>query len=652
MHVIRHVPRNINTRLNTNITIPLASMTDTHSTPLAAQLLKKALRLSLAGATRASSGFRTSNSFESTKRRSTLLMTPASNKRTSNLNGSVLPASQSSGGGQNAPMSNSQLSSSYSQSSQRRGDLRPLRDKNYQSLILQEIYDFLTANKFELEMNHPIMLKTLQLPTQKDFVLIFQFLYGRIDPNYKFTRSIETEVFALLKTLNYPYLDGINRSSISAVGGQNWPSFLGMLYWLVKLNLALLNLNEDYFIAPDDVFDRVFIKYIISSYRAFIDQKEDYSDFYEEMKRGFESANSEVLQEVQSKKEAEKLLRQEFELLNRQYREVEEAEAKSKALENDLRQFSEYMVKMKERQSKWGEILQQMETEITNAENQLKALEMEKKTYENSIINKGYTIADIDKLNQERDKLSKSIDAVSNKIEDARENLQRSDSHLRQSFQSLESFVNQYNLMTHKISSDDLFRLTLNSSLIEDDTKGYDYEQVLNRPLREEKIRLLLRRTELNQEVHNIQEECIKIVEQVDQYSEKIFDQQEEIESLEATVAKNKSTQEEIYETMVSEGTSYSAQIEKLDRELQGLQINVNKGIIEAETRHKNLKIAYQEWKYHIKEQREVLHDSVQRLIDYIISFKLNVQENIEELDALTLKELEHEQGLEGSISE
>ncbi|QFZ35540.1 putative kinetochore protein [Clavispora lusitaniae] len=501
-------------------------------------------------------------------------------------------------------------------------------------------------------MNHPIMLKTLQSPTQKDFVLIFQFLYGRIDPNYKFTRSIETEVFALLKTLNYPYLDGINRSSISAVGGQNWPSFLGMLYWLVKLNLALSNLNEDYFIAPDDVFDRVFIKYIISSYRAFIDQKEDYSDFYEEMKRGFESANSEVLQEVQSKKEAEKLLRQEFDLLNRQYREVEEAEAKSKALENDLRQFSEYMVKMKERQSKWGEILQQMETEITNAENQLKALEMEKKTYENSIINKGYTIADIDKSNQERDKLSKSIDAVSNKIEDARENLQRSDSHLRQSFQSLESFVNQYNLMTHKISSDDSFRLTLNSSLIEDDTKGYDYEQVLNRPLREEKIRLLSRRTELNQEVHNIQEECIKIVEQVDQYSEKIFDQQEEIESLEATVAKNKSTQEEIYETMVSEGTSYSAQIEKLDRELQGLQINVNKGIIEAETRHKNLKIAYQEWKYHIKEQREVLHDSVQRLIDYIISFKLNVQENIEELDALTLKELEHEQGLEGSISE
>lgn len=619
-------------------------MADTHSTPLAAQLLKKALRLSLGGATRTSSGFRTSNNFESSKRRSTLLMTPASNKRLSSLNRSGPSSSQSNGPSQNSVQASSQLSAPYPQPTPRRGDQRPLRDKNYQSLILQEIYDFLTANKFELETNHPLMLKTFLLPTQKDFVLIFQFLYGRIDPNYKFTRSTETEVFFVLRLLNYPYLDGINRSSISAVGGQNWPSFLGMLYWLVKLNLSLLNLNEDSFIAPDDVFDRVFIKYIISSYRAFIDQREDYSEFYEEMKRGFEEANSNVVQGVKDKREYEHILRQEFDGLNQQFQELEEAEAKSKALENDLRQFSEYMEKMKERQSKWSEILAEMQTEIINAENQLKTLETEKQTYENSITNKGFTISDIDRQNVERDKLSKAIDAISNKIEDVRENLHKSDSRMRQSYQSLESFVNQYNLMTHKIALDGQFKLVLNRSLTEDENKGFGFDQVLDKPLQEEKIKLLLLRSELNKEVHQLQEECIRIVEQVDLFSEKIFDQQEEIETLEATVAKNKSTQEEIYETMVSEGTSYSAQIEKLDRELQGLQINVNKGVIEADTRHKNLKITYQEWKYHIKEQREVLHDTVQRLIDYIISFKLNVQESIEELDALALKELESEE--------
>lgn len=617
-----------------------------HNTPLAAQLFRKTLRFSMAGATRSSIGFRASNSFDSAKRRSTLLMTPASNKRqsiyTANGGSGAPGSSQSIYGSQPQSQSQQLPQSVFSE----KRDQRPLRDRNYQSLILQEIYDFLVANKFELEMNHPVTLKTLRQPTQKDFVLIFQFLYCRIDPHYKFTRSIETEVFVLLKILNYPYLDGINRSSISAVGGQNWPAFLGMLYWLVKLNLSLLNLSQDSLIAPDDVFDRVFIKYIISSYRAFIDQKEDYAEFYDEMKDAFDVANNEVLLAVEEKQKAGEVLKTEFDQLNKQYSELEEAEAKSKALENDLQQFSNYMTQMKARQSKWGEILDHMQTEIQNAEQQLLDLETEKKTYENLIVSKGFTINDIDKLNAERDKLSKAIDSVSNRIEDLKDSMVKKENDLRQSFQSLESFVNQYNLMTQRIpvSNNQLFELSLNMSVLEDDSKGFEPEDILDKTLREEKIKLLLSRSELNQEIHRIQEDSIKIIEQVDQFLEKIFDQQEEIETLEAEVTKNKSTQEEIYETMVSEGTSYSAQIEKLDRELQGMQIHVNKGVIEAETRHKNLKIAHQEWKYHIKEQREVLHDTVQKLIDYIISFKLNVQENIEELDALTLRELEYEQ--------
>lgn len=525
-----------------------------------------------------------------------------------------------------------------------KSDQRPLRDKNYQNLILQEIYDFLVANKFELEMSHTVLLKTLRQPTQKDFVLIFQFLYGRIDPLYKFTKSIELEVFSLLRILNYPYLDGINRSLISAVGGQNWPAFLGMLYWLVKLNLLLLNLAGDSLIAPDDVFDRVFIKYIISSYRAFINQQEDYSEYYDEMKKGFDQANNDVVLAVEEKKKASETLRRDFDALSKKYRELEEAESKSKALENDLRQFSEYMSKMKARQSKWGEILEKLHVEIENAQAKLQELETEKKSYETLIVSKGFTISDIDKLNVERDKLSKSIDAVSNKIEDIRDNMQKKENDLRKSFQSLQSFVGQYNLMTQKIpSSNHLFEIALNPALIEDESTGFEPNQVLSKVLRDEKISLLLCRSELNQEVHRIQEGSIKTVEQVDQYSEKIFEQQEEVETLEATVAKNKATQEEIYEIMVGEGTGYSAQIETLDKELQAMQINVNKGVIDAETRHKNLKIAHQEWKYHIKEQREVLHDTVQRLIDYIISFKLNVQENIEDLDMLALRELESE---------
>lgn len=618
------------------------------NTPLAAQLLRKTQRLSIAGATRTSMGFRPSTSFESSKRRSTLLATPASNKRQSiyGYNGSSgAPGSSQSVYGSQLASQSQQFSQNLLQNSEKR-DQRPLRDRNYQSLILQEIFDFLVANKFELEMNHPVTAKTLRQPTQKDFVLMFQFLYGRIDPHYKFTRSIETEVFALLKILNYPYLEGINRSSISAVGGQNWPSFLGMLYWLVKLNLSLLNLHEDLLIAPDDVFDRVFIKYIISSYRAFIDQKEDYAEFYDEMKDAFDVANNEVLLEVEEKQKAGEKLKAEFDLLNAQYRELEEAEAKSIALEKDVEQFSKYMKQMEARQSQWDDNLERLRTEITNAEQQLVDLESEKKKYEQIIEAKGFSISDIDKLNVERDRLSKAIDAESNKIEDLKDGLVEKKNDLRQSYQSLESFVKQYNSMTQRIPTleDQLFDLSLNLAILDEENRGFDPEDILDKSLKGEKIRLLLKKTELNQDIHAIEEESIKVDEQVDQLSERIFEQQEDLETLEAKLAKTKSTYEDLQETKLSEETRYSAQIEKINQDLLFMKCNLNKGVLEADTKHKNLKIELQELQYHLRDQRKVLHDTVQKLIEYIIEFKLNVQVNLEELDTLTVRELNSEQ--------
>lgn len=548
---------------------------------------------------------------------------------------------------QSQPSQSSQRIQNHIQSSNpRKIDLRPLRDKNYQSLISQEIYDFLVTNRYEIEMKQPLTPRTLRQPTQKDFVLIFQFLYGRLDPNYRFARSMETEVFAVLRSLGYPYLESINRLSISAVGGQNWPSFLGMLYWLVKVNLLLANFNPDLIIAPDDVFDRLFIKYIIKSYRAFIDQNEDYQVFYEEMKRGFDAANEEVHEKITDAEGASAQLKRQYADVYSKFEHIEEAEAKSRALENDLRQFSEYMAKMKERQAQWGLILEQMRKEIANAEEMLLELGAEKSACESAIIKMGHTIADIDKRTSERERLAKSIDSAANKIVDVRDYILRKKTELRLSLESLASFVNQYTHLTLLVAHDKSeFEAHINPALMESELPNFEPEQVLNRSLKDEKSRLFLLRGELALEALAANEEIVRVAEQIDQHSEKIFEEQEELETIEAELAKIKAAQEEIYEVMVGEGASYSAQIEKLDRELQGMQINVNKGILEAETRLKNLEIAYQEWKFHIKEQREALHDTAQRLIDFIISFKLNVQENIEDLHELSIREVQAEEG-------
>lgn len=78
-------------------------------------------------------------------------------------------------------------------------DPRPIRDKTYMANAQRNIIDYLISANYPI----PISIKTLQVPTSKDFATIFKFLYNRMDPNYQFVKKIEDEVVLCLKALKY-----------------------------------------------------------------------------------------------------------------------------------------------------------------------------------------------------------------------------------------------------------------------------------------------------------------------------------------------------------------------------------------------------------------------------------------------------------------
>ncbi|XDT08307.1 protein of unknown function (DUF5595) [Nakaseomyces glabratus] len=258
--------------------------------------------------------------------------------------------------------------SSFSQPYSGSRDPRPLRDKNFQSAIQQEIFDYLIQNTFEIDTNYPISLKTLKQPTQKSFVTIFKWLYLRLDPGYTFTKSIEYEVYQLLKILQYPYLESINKSQISAVGGSGWPKFLGMLHWLVTINLRLdkcLNtldqnlLNqqtqdlttlskpveniEDQEVRQEKyelMAERLFIDYITDSYKTFLNLKDDYSDHMNELKAGFERYLHIIKLDVNNIQSKNENMFEKFEISRNRVEKLKVARGKSTALNGDLIQDS------------------------------------------------------------------------------------------------------------------------------------------------------------------------------------------------------------------------------------------------------------------------------------------------------------------------
>nr|5TD8_A Chain A, Kinetochore protein NDC80 [Saccharomyces cerevisiae S288C] len=195
-------------------------------------------------------------------------------------------------------------------------DPRPLRDKNFQSAIQEEIYDYLKKNKFDIETNHPISIKFLKQPTQKGFIIIFKWLYLRLDPGYGFTKSIENEIYQILKNLRYPFLESINKSQISAVGGSNWHKFLGMLHWMVRTNIkldmclnkvdrSLINQNTQEITILSQplktldeqdqrqeryelMVEKLLIDYFTESYKSFLKLEDNYEPSMQELKLGFE----------------------------------------------------------------------------------------------------------------------------------------------------------------------------------------------------------------------------------------------------------------------------------------------------------------------------------------------------------------------------
>lgn len=101
-------------------------------------------------------------------------------------------------------------------------DPRDWRDKGFVVICQKRLMKYLV----EWGYPHGIGPRTLSSPSNKEFLQMFQFLYLRIDPSYKFSSKPEDEVLPLLASLHYP-------SKISKVrtNEKQWQMSLTLTLW-------------------------------------------------------------------------------------------------------------------------------------------------------------------------------------------------------------------------------------------------------------------------------------------------------------------------------------------------------------------------------------------------------------------------------------
>ncbi|CAB4023874.1 kinetochore NDC80 homolog [Paramuricea clavata] len=206
-------------------------------------------------------------------------------------------------------------------------DPRPLSDKSYQLKEIKDILQFLSENDYQ----HPISTKTMQIPTSKEFLKVFSFLYSRISPNATYKKLVEKrpeeEVPKILKSLGYPFT--IHKTSLSNVGSPHtWPILLGALHWLMELVKFAMAVNDDVeqCLFPeldgtdddnDTAMNKVFFDYLERTYDAFMQglELENLGEYTDALIEELRSQNGSVFAEVEQLSQENQQLEEELKRL-------------------------------------------------------------------------------------------------------------------------------------------------------------------------------------------------------------------------------------------------------------------------------------------------------------------------------------------------
>lgn len=576
-------------------------------------------------------------------------------------------------------------------------DPRPLRDRSFQARIGQELLEYLTHNNFELEMKHSLGQNTLRSPTQKDFNYIFQWLYHRIDPGYKFQKSMDAEVPPILKQLRYPYEKGITKSQIAAVGGQNWYTFLGMLHWLMQLAQMMDRYESHRYDTGnyDDVCteagvditgDRIIFRFLTGAYHDWLQGGEDEDDdmaeqrlvpHIENMSQEFARGNERYVQELESLEAENRSLREQIEELEKNAPDMAKLDKHFRILEDDKRKFEDYNQNVKGKIEKYETRIKFLDAEIQKTDVELQETEADRAELQASVDRQGITIQDIDRMNTERERLQKSLEDTMARLEETHARVMEKEAEASQRLEDLEQLVKTYNSLGYQTSlipssaenaKGQNFELSLNVNennfstsqiggapnrissdgdrLLAEPFTGYHPAHLLNLDLRSA-VRNSLQslRKEINERRKRAIDDDLDRRNLLDNIKEAMDEKRSEVEALEHRRRAAEEEFDRTKEITTTQKLASDAQIEKMEKELAKMRATLSESVQLMEQREMNTNIEYEQLTLRANALREELHTNVETMLNDVIRFKVHVQKGLEDYESFVVEEVEQELG-------
>lgn len=517
-------------------------------------------------------------------------------------------------------------------------DPRRLRDISVRSQMANELMNYFTNNNFELEAQISLTNKTLSSPTQKEFNVMFQWLYKRIDPGYRFMKSMDAEIPPLLKQLHYPFEKSITKSQIAAVGGNNWHTFLGLLHWLMQLAQMMEGYAKgDYDYASAEIghdvsSDRIIFDFLTNAYQDWLNVPDGADDdaadqviahHVDRMAARFKEVNKDLLDDVDMLEGEKQALIQQIEELERGNEKGKQLDERLAMLKEDTDKHEEWCGKVEKKIEKYQDKIQRLEEEIKKVDTETEETKDEKKGYQQAISAQGITIQDLDRMTSETERLEGSRRAIRDRLDETKQQLSEKEADASRKLEELDRHIEKFNALGYKIgiipssaihakSVDYELSLTIKDEgadfissqlgrsqsqdadshrLLRDSTSGYLPDQLLNKDIRPQgslKNNIVSLRKAVSERRNHALEEDMKNHDMLDGVKEALDEKKADVETLNHKIRVAEEDFERTREITQTQKVQTDTQLERMEKELSNLRSGVAESVQMMEQREIN----------------------------------------------------------------
>ncbi|XP_072568540.1 kinetochore protein NDC80 homolog isoform X2 [Paramormyrops kingsleyae] len=491
-------------------------------------------------------------------------------------------------------------------------DPRPLHDKSFIQQCIKDLCEFLSERGFP----GTITVKSLQSPSTKEFLKIFEFICSLIDPTFQMpTSKIEEEVPRIFRDWGYPF--PLSKSSMYSVGAPHtWPQFLGALVWLIDMvkmyfrmreqDLLFSNFSEDCSdIENGAEFNKLFLEYSAETYHYFMHG----ADTFEEADQAY----------IAKLKKLYKVDEAQLETLAEKYRiiseEVERLEKESQTdrlmvkrteklrLQTDLQKLQNYNSEMESFKVALGNKAAGISEELEATELQVESLKQEQARLQHILVNQKFSPADVERINRERNELQQTITSLSANLEEAEQHMWNEEIAFAKVKEEAEAELVEYHSFARKLklipaSAENACGRDFEIKVTAADcglSAVAQYKVQIQNPLK----KMI---SEVEEETGLLKNKKLSLQEAVEQIRSNVEDKTNEIKDLKEQIRKlDEQLEMEMQET-AREEEKWASEVESMDNHKKVLERKLNDGYDQA---LEQLKAAQQQYHLVVQETNE-----------------------------------------------